>query len=77
MIPEWVAYNGTWSEFSEAELAQSGVQIVIAPDDSGTKEERTYLIGDLNKSGGRCSCCQPFFYDSIVLRYRVLVPPHA
>lgn len=77
-IGEWVESGLPWSSrwdddldtyvegFSDKVEDRVGIEIVVLEDGV----EKTYLIGHLNNSGGRCDCCTPLYGGTVILRWR-------
>jgi len=82
MANEWIEYGKEWRQFwIHDKLSRSGLLIEMnievydhteGEEDFHTRENKQFLIGDINENGGVCDDCRDFEMEDIVLRYKVV-----
>ncbi len=65
MAEEWVEYGKTYREMEDENLANAGVMIEVG--------KHKYLIGNINRNGGVCDCCEGVKREDVVIRYWVVI----
>jgi len=64
----WIECSIEWYKFEESKVCRPGVEVMVKNKDN--EEIKHILIGNINKNGGTCNCCELVNFNDVVLKFR-------